>query len=114
MRGEAVARHDVEPHAGQERHALRLGFGVPRGEGLEDVDLAGDVEIVDAIAEADVRHRFRRRRERTGDGKPDGHVLDRRIDWVWIAKIEPAGLWQARDFARFFAKNRFPVFRSAL
>ena len=90
MRGEAVARHDVEPDAGQERYVLRLRFSVPSGEGLEHIDFAGDVEVVDAIAEAGVSHRFRRRRERARDAKHDRDVLDLRINSVWIAKIERA------------------------
>ena len=51
MCGKAVARHDIEADAGQECDALRLRFGVPRGESLEDVNFAGDVEVVNAIAE---------------------------------------------------------------
>ena len=91
MRSQTVARHDVEADPGQERHALRLRFGVPRGEGFEDVDFAGDVEIVDAIAKAGVRHRFRRRRERPGDAEHRGNVLDRRINCSsWIAKMKRA------------------------
>jgi hypothetical protein len=90
MSSETVARHDVEANAGQERHALRLGFGVPRGKGFEDVDFAGDVEVVDAIAKAGVRYRFRRRRERTGDAEHRGNVLDRRINSLWIVKVKRA------------------------
>ena len=90
MGGKAVARHDVEAYAGQERNALRLGFGVPRGEGFEHVDFTGDVEVVDAIAKAGVRHRFRRRRERTGDAEHRRNVLDGGVDPAGIAKIKCA------------------------
>ena len=91
MRGEAVARHDVEADAGQERHASRLGFGVPRGEGLEDVDFPGDVEVVDAIAETGVGHRSRRRRKRTGDAEHDRNVLSAGVNAGRVGKIERPG-----------------------
>jgi hypothetical protein len=58
MCGKAVARHDVEADTGQECDTLRLRFGVPRGQSLENVNFAGDVEVVDAITKTGVCHRF--------------------------------------------------------
>ena len=48
MRGEAIARNDVEADAGQERHAGPLRLGVAGEQRLEHVDLAGDVEVMRA------------------------------------------------------------------
>jgi hypothetical protein len=90
MCGKAVARHDVEADAWQQYDAPRASFGVPRGEGLEHVNFAGDVEVVDAITKTGICHRFRRCREWPGDAKHDRNVLDRRINSAWIAKIECA------------------------
>ena len=60
MRGEAIARNDVEADAGHQRHAGALRLGVAREERLEHVDLAGDVEIMRAARETGVGHRPRR------------------------------------------------------
>ena len=90
MCGKAVARHDVEADAGQQYDAPRPSFGVPRGEGLEHVNFAGDVEVVDATTKTNVCHRFRRCREWPGDAKHDRNVLDPCINSAWIAKIEGA------------------------
>jgi len=87
MRAETVARHDVETDAGQE---LRLRFGVASSEGFEDLDLANNVEVVDAVTKTGVRHWFRRRREWAGEAKHGRNVLDRRVNSLWIAKIERA------------------------
>ena len=54
MRSETVARQDVEADPGQQHHTTRLGFVVPRGEGLEDFNFAGDVEVVNSMAETGI------------------------------------------------------------
>jgi hypothetical protein len=56
MCGKAVARHDVKADAWHQHNAARPSFGVPHGEGLEDVNFASDVEVVDAITKTGVRH----------------------------------------------------------
>jgi hypothetical protein len=88
--GKAVARHDVKADAWQQYNAPRPSFGVLGGESLEDVNFAGDVEVVDATAKAGVCHRFRRRREWPRDAKHDRNIVDPRINSAWIAKIECA------------------------
>jgi hypothetical protein len=90
MCGKAVARHDVEADAWQQYNAPRPSFGVPRGKSLEDVNFAGDVEVVDAIPKAGVCHRFRRCREWPGDAEHDRNVLNARMNSAWIAEIERA------------------------
>ena len=91
VRRQAVARHDIEADARQQRDASRLGFGVPCGEGLEDLDFPGDVEVVNAIAETGVRHGSRGRRKRTGDAEHDGDVLQSRVNAGRVGKIERPG-----------------------
>ena len=66
VRGQAVRRHDVKPGAGQQHDAGPLGFVIAGGQRLEDRNLAGDVEIVDAAAQAAIGHRLRRTAERPG------------------------------------------------
>jgi hypothetical protein len=56
MCGKAVARHDVEADAGQEYNAARPSFVVPRGQGLENVNFAGNVEVLNAITKTGVCH----------------------------------------------------------
>ena len=91
MRGKAVARDDIEADAGQQHHASRLGFGVARGEGLEDVDFPGDVEVMRAIAQTGVRHRSRGRRKRPGGAEHDGDILESRVNAGRVGKIERPG-----------------------
>jgi hypothetical protein len=88
MRRKAITRHDVEANAGQKRYPSRLGFGIPRGQGLEDLNFPGDVEVVNTIAETRVRYRPRRRGERTGDAEQHRNVLDRRINMGRVAQIK--------------------------
>ena len=57
MRCEAVARCNVEANSGEEHYASRLGFSVPRGESLKDVNFPGNVEVVNTITETGIRHR---------------------------------------------------------
>src|ERR1700722_7698103 len=88
MRREAVARCNVEANSGEEHYASRLGFGVPRGESLKDVNFPGDVEVVNTITETAIPHWPRRRGERTCGAEHDCDVLDRRIDTRGVAKIK--------------------------
>src|SRR6516225_7045199 len=50
----AVGWHDVKADSGWQHNAACRSLGVPRGEGLEDVNFAGDVEVVNAIAETGI------------------------------------------------------------
>ena len=77
MRGEAIARDDVEADAGQKRHAGPPRLGVAREQRLEYVDLPGDVEVVRARLETGVGHRPRRGGERPGGVEDDGHAFQR-------------------------------------
>ena len=65
-----------------------FAFGVPRGEGLEDVNFAGDVEVVNAVAETGVHYRARRRRKRTGAHEHRRNILERSINPGRVAKIK--------------------------
>jgi hypothetical protein len=85
MRRKAIARHDVEAKAGQKRYPSRLGFGIPHGQDLEDVNFPGDVEVVNTIAKTRVRHRPRRRGERTGDAECAGRM--RRMGRCFLTSI---------------------------
>ncbi len=91
MRCKAIGRDDIETDARQQRHAPRPGFGVPRREGLEDVDLPGDVEVGDAVAEAGVGERSRGRRERTGDAERGADALEPCVDAGRVGEIERPG-----------------------
>ena len=62
-----------KPTPGSKRDAGLARFLVPRAPGLEHLDLAGDVEVVDARAQAAVRHRRRRARERARAVQHGGH-----------------------------------------
>ena len=88
MRCKAVAWRHVKADSGQQHNASCHSLGVPRGEGLEDVNFAGDVEIVNAIAETGIRHWPRRCRKRTGDAEHHGNVLDCGIKAGGVAKIK--------------------------
>jgi len=88
MGHEAVARHHVEADAGQEHDLSRFRFGVPRGEGLENINFAGDVEVVNTVAETGIRYRARRRRKRTGDIEHHRNAFDRSIHPSAIAEIK--------------------------
>jgi hypothetical protein len=57
MQRKTIARHHVEADPRQQRHTRRLRLVVAPGEGLEDVDLAGDVEVVGSGCEAGIGHR---------------------------------------------------------
>ena len=101
MRCKVVARHDVEADAGQEHDSSRLGVGVARREGLENLNFSCDVEVVNAIAETGVRHRPRRRRERSGDIEHHRGAFDRRIKAGGVAKVESL-CGEAKRFADRF------------
>ena len=60
MRGQAVAGHHIEACAGQHHDAGRLRLGAAASQRLEDCDLAGDVQVVHAVAQAAVHHGLRR------------------------------------------------------
>jgi hypothetical protein len=62
--GEAVRRHDVEADAREERDPGLASVVVAASERLEDRNLARDVEVVDASAEASVGQRLGRLDER--------------------------------------------------
>ena len=88
MRGEAIARNDVEAHAGHQRHAGAFRLGVAREKRLEHVDLAGDVEIMRAARETPVGHRPRRGGERPGGVEDDRNTFQRGVEPRPILKIE--------------------------
>ncbi len=60
VRGQAVAGHHVEAGTRQQHDAGRPRLRIQARQGLEDVDLAGDVAVVDARREAGPHHRSRR------------------------------------------------------
>ena len=91
MGRKAVAGDDIEADAGQQRHAPRLRLSVPRRERLEDVDFPGDVEIVNAIAEAGVGKRPRGRRERAGDTERCANAVEPRIKASRVGEVERPG-----------------------
>ncbi len=104
MRGEAIARNHVEADARQERHSGSLRLGVPRGERLEHVDLAGDVEIVRAFPQARVGYCARRGGERAGGAEDDSDVFQRGVDLGAIGEAErpPRQVKLPRDRFQFF------------
>src|SRR5204862_8079602 len=70
---ETVARDNVEPGPGQQHDVALPCFRVPSEDRFEDLDLAGDVEIMRARSEAGVHHRAAGRGERSGavEDEPD-------------------------------------------
>src|SRR5690606_18726037 len=56
MGGQAIARHHVEADAGHQHHARRLSLLVPSSTGLKNVDLARNIEIMGAGADAGIDH----------------------------------------------------------
>jgi hypothetical protein len=90
VRGQAVRRHDVEADAGEEEDAGRPRLRVAGGEGLEHRDLAGDVEVMSARAQAAVHHRTVRVRERARAVEHDRHVLERAVDRIRVVEVEGA------------------------
>jgi len=112
VRGEAVRRDDVEADAREQHHARGARFRIARGELLEDVDLAGDVEVVDPGAQARVGHRPERADERAGTVEDDRHALQAVVDRTGIVKsegpmIEPELRW-LYERARPASTGRWP------
>ena len=101
MRGEAVARHDVEANSGQQHHALPLGLGIAQRHRLKDVNFPRDVEIVNSVADTRSRHWPRRRGKRAGDTEYDRNVPERRIKDRGGAEIERASDQPKRFGDRF-------------
>jgi hypothetical protein len=86
-------RKKVEMLFAHLKRILRLGrlrLRGPSGESLEDVNFAGDVEVVNPIALTGIHLWQRRRRKRTGDAEHDRNVLDCGIKTRGIAKIKRA------------------------
>jgi len=79
---EAVRGHDVEAHAGEQHHAGRLGLVAPLVDGLEDGELAGDVEIVGPGPQTGVDHRFPGPRERPGAVEDGGRLRQQHVKHV--------------------------------
>src|SRR5690606_4611021 len=65
LRGDAVGRYDIEADAWAQNDARALRFFIDAMRELEDVDLAGNVEIVHVRCKAALHHRTRRERERS-------------------------------------------------
>ena len=54
---EAIGGHDIEAHTRKKKDARRLRLFVSSCVGFEDIDLAGDIEIMRTGGEAGVDHR---------------------------------------------------------
>ena len=107
MGGEAIGGHDVEADAGEQHDARFLRLGVARGEGFEDRDLAGDVEVMRLGADAGVGHRLGRRRERAREVEHGVDRFERGVELRFFAKVEGA------PFQTEFGRERFDFFFAA-
>src|SRR5690606_36506195 len=79
---------DVEAHAREERDAASLGFGVARVDRLEDVDYAGDVEVVRARAQTRVDGGAARLLERAGREEERVDLAEGRVEGAVIFERE--------------------------
>ena len=77
FRGDAVGRHDVEPDAGTEHDFRAMRLLVDAVRQLEDVDLAGDVEIVNVRGETALHHLPRCSGERSCAMQDRCHPVER-------------------------------------
>ena len=92
MEREAIGRNDVEACARKQHDPSRLRFGVPGLKRLEDRDLAGDIEIGNARAEAGAGQRLGGIFERPRAVENRRCALQRLYDRVGAAKTEGAAL----------------------
>jgi hypothetical protein len=76
VRHEAVRGHDVEADARHHHDGPAARLRVAHDQRLDDRDLAGDVEVVDAGREARVDHRACGGRERAGRVQHDPHPVE--------------------------------------
>ena len=97
---EAVARYDVEPDARHDHDARPGGLRTARGQRLEHVDLAGDVEIVRARPEAGVVHGEGGAREGSRAVKNHGYVLEGGDESGRIVQPDGPGLQPGRGGGR--------------
>src|SRR4029079_11046227 len=74
--GQAVGRHDVEADARRQVDAAREDLDVPLEDRFEDRDLAGDVKVVRARAEAALDHRRAGEDERPRAVKNESDILE--------------------------------------
>ena len=97
---ETVARYDVEPDARHDHDARLGGLRTARGQRLEHIDLAGDVEIVRARLEAGVVHREGRAREWSRAVEDDRYVLECGDESGRVVQPEGPSLQAARGGGR--------------
>src|SRR5205814_9090932 len=74
--GETVAGNDVESGSGQQHHAALPRFRIAGEDGFEDLDLAGDVQVMGPRGETRVDHRAAGRGERAGAVEDEADVAE--------------------------------------
>jgi|SRR5271165_188846 len=90
--GEAIGRNYVEADARKQHDAARFRLPVPRLKRLVDGDLAGDVEIVGAGAQAAFDERLGCVFEGPGAVQHDRDIFQRAVDRGGIIEPEDAAL----------------------
>ena len=92
MERKTIGRNHVEADARKQHDAASFRSRVPRLKRLEDGDLAGDVEIVDAGAQAGFDERLGGVFEGPGAVQHDRDIFQRAVDRGWIVEPEDAAL----------------------
>ena len=97
VRRETVGGDDVEADRGHHHDAAPPRLGVTGGEGFDDRDLARDVEVMRACAQAGVDHRTRGGGERPRGMDDDADVAQRAVQLAGMLQPRRAQAWRRRS-----------------
>ena len=87
-RRQTIGRHDIETGTRSDHDAGMPGLLVHAMAMFKHIDLAGDVEIVDMLAQAGVPQRLAGTGERAGAVEQDAHAIEIAIDFMGIVEFE--------------------------